>query len=518
MSFEETSEELAQNVASLGFDLEELERERKLVLDYVHIEPSEIEETGEFDLEGMFIRLNHAIDSVGAKRVVLDTIETLFGGFENDIVLRAELRRLFRWLKDRGVTAVITGERGEGTLTRQGIEEYVSDCVILLDHRVNEQLSTRRLRIVKYRGAAHGTNEYPFIIDTAGISVLPITSIGLNHVASEERISTGVERIDAMLGGKGLYRGSTVLISGTAGTGKTSLAANFANASCQRNERCLYLAFEESESQFVRNMGSIGLNLGRWTKNGLLRVSATRPTELGLEGHLTSVHRHVMDFRPRLVVVDPLTNFLKAGRQVEAEAMLARLIDFLKVEQITGVFTSLIHSSGAFEDTEVGVSSLIDVWIMLRDIELGGERNRGMNVLKSRGMAHSNQVREFLLTDHGIELRDVYVGPEGVLTGSMRLAQESREHAAAVTRRQDVERRRRKLERKRETLEAQVALQRAQFEAEAEELNILLKQQELAGDRLELDRKNMAESRKADGGSEYASRAPRNKGSKGERK
>jgi circadian clock protein KaiC len=517
MSFEETSDELAQNVASLGFDLDELERQRKLILDHVHIEPSEIEETGEYDLEGMFIRLGHAIDSIGAKRVVLDTIETLFGGFKNGAVLRAELRRLFRWLKDRGVTAVITGERGEGTLTRQGIEEYVSDCVILLDHRVNEQLSTRRLRIVKYRGAGHGTNEYPFLIEPTGISVLPITSMGLNHVASEARISTGIPELDAMLGGKGIYRGSTVLLSGSAGTGKTSLCATLADASCARGERALYLAFEEAESQLARNMRSIGLDLDPWTRKGLLRVCATRPTAFGLESHLTVIHRQVAEFRPKLVVVDPITNFLKAGRQIEAEAMLMRLVDYLKAEEITGVFTSLTHGGNFLEQTEVGISSLIDVWMMLRDIELGGERNRGMYVLKSRGMAHSNQIREFLLTDHGIKLKNVYVGQEGVLTGSMRLAQESREQAASVTRQQEVERRRRELERKRHVLEAQMAMQRAQFDAEAEELALLLKQEEDANESVDSDRQDMAQSRKVDGTPEYVPPTPRSKGSKGER-
>lgn len=517
MSFEETSEELAQNVASLGFDLDELERQRKLILDYVHIEPSEIEETGAYDLEGMFIRLGHSIDTIGAKRVVLDTIETLFGGFKDGAVLRAELRRLFRWLKDRGVTAIITGERGEGTLTRHGIEEYVSDCVLLLDHRVAEQLSTRRLRIVKYRGAAHGTNEYPFLIDSDGLSVLPITSMGLEHVASEERISTGIPRLDAMLGGRGPYRGSTLLISGTAGTGKTSLAANVANASCVRGEPCLYLAFEESESQLARNMRSIGLNLDTWSKQGVLRVIATRPTFQGLEAHLTAIHKQVSEFKPRVVILDPLTNFIKAGRQVEAEAMLMRLIDYLKAEQITAVFTSLTHGGSFLEQSEIGISSLIDVWMMLRDIELGGERNRAMYILKARGMAHANQIREFHLTDDGIELKNVYVGPEGVLTGSMRLAQESRERAATVTRKQEVERRRRELERKRSALEAQMAMQRAQFEAESEELALLLRQEEDASERLDLDRQGMAESRQADGPSEYVPPTSHSKGSKGER-
>jgi circadian clock protein KaiC len=498
MAFEETAPELTQNVRSLGFDLDDLAERQKLLVDYVHIERSQIEETGEYDLEGLFIRLGHAIDSIGAKRVALDTLETLFGGLSNEAILRSELRRLFRWLKDKGVTAIITGERGDGSITRQGLEEYVSDCVIVLDHRVTENLSTRRLRIVKYRGTVHGNNEYPFLIDETGISVLPITSMGLTYTASEERISTGVPRLDAMLGGEGLYRGSSVLISGTAGTGKTSLAGHIADATCGRGERCLYLAFEESESQMVRNMRSIGLDLGRWITKGLLRFHATRPTSYGLEAHLSALHKLVNEFEPRVVIVDPITNFLKAGTQSEAEAMVMRLIDFLKARQITAVFTSLTHGGGIQEVSQAGISSLIDTWLLLRDIELGGERNRGMYILKSRGMPHSNQIREFVLTGQGIELKDVYVGPEGVLTGSMRLAQESRERATAVSRQQEIERRQRDLDRKRQTLEAQIAAQRGQFEAEQDELKLLIEQEQAAADLVRQNADVMATSRKAD--------------------
>jgi circadian clock protein KaiC len=407
LAFEETGEELAQNVRSLGFDLDDLIDKQKLVVDYVHVERSEIEETGEYDLEGLFIRLGHAIDTIGAKRVVLDTIETLFGGLSNLGILRAELRRLFRWLKDRGVSAIVTGERGEGkTLTRQGLEEYVSDCVIVLDHRVTDQLSTRRLRIAKYRGTTHGTNEYPFLIDEHGLTVLPITSLGLEHEALDERISSGVAGLDAMLGGEGFYRGTSVLLSGTAGTGKTSLAAHFADAAGRRGERCLYLAFEESASQLARNMRSIGLDLEPWIRNGTLRIDASRPTVHGLETHLSAMHRAVEQFAPRVVIVDPITNFLKAGTAADAEAMVTRLIDFLKAQEITALFTSLTQGGSFLEQSEIGISSLIDSWILLRDVEEGRERNRVINILKSRGMAHSNQIRGFRLTTRGVELED----------------------------------------------------------------------------------------------------------------
>jgi circadian clock protein KaiC len=476
MAFEETEHDLAQNVRSLGFDLDKLIADKKIAVDHVHIEPAEIAETGEYDLEGLFLRLGMAIDSVGAKRVVLDTLEVLFGGFSNEALLRAELRRLFRWLKDKGVTAVITGERGEGQLTRQGLEEYVSDCVILLDHRVKEQVSTRRLRIVKYRGSTHGTNEYPFLIDENGIHVLPLTSLRLNHPASSERISSGVPRLDSMLGGEGYYRGSSVLVSGTAGTGKTSLAASFANATCARGERCLYLAFEESPAQLVRNMKSIGVDLNPWIKKGLLRLEASRPSLHGIEMHLATIHKMVNDFDPQVVVIGPISNFSSAGTGADAEAMLLRLIDFLKSRQITAMFVNLTAGGNAWEHTDVGVSSLIDTWILLRDMELTGERNRGLYVLKSRGMKHSNQIREFLITSDGIELQDVYIGPEGVLTGSMRAAQEDREKAATAARAQELEHKQRDLARKRAALEAKIAALRAEFESVEDESKIIAEQ------------------------------------------
>ena len=498
MAFEETEQDLVQNVRSLGFDLEKLIADNKISVDYVRIERTEIEETGEYDLEGLFLRLGLAIDAVGAKRVVLDTLETLFGGFTNQALLRSELRRLFRWLKDKGVTAIITGERGEGQLTRQGLEEYVSDCVILLDHRVRDQVSTRRLRIVKYRGSTHGTNEYPFLIDENGIHVLPLTSLQLNHAASTERISSGIPRLDNMLGGEGYYRGSSVLISGTAGTGKTSLSAHFAHATCARGERCLYLAFEESPQQLVRNMKTIGLDLAPWVKKGLLRLEASRPTLLGIEAHLALIHKLVNQFEPQVVILDPISNFSSAGTQAEAQAMLLRLIDLLKSRQITAMFVHLTSGGTNWEKTDVGVSSLIDTWILLRDIELAGERNRGIYVLKSRGMKHSNQIREYLITPEGIRLEDVYVGPDGVLTGSMRAAQEDREKAAAHARVQEIERKQRELARRRAALEAQIAALRTEFEAVEDESKIVAEQDRAREQQLDENRSAAAIRRGAD--------------------
>jgi circadian clock protein KaiC len=410
IAFEETAEELTANVRSLGFDLDDLIARKKLEVDYVHLERDEIQETGEFDLEGLFVRLGLAIDTVGAKRVVLDTIETLFVGLSDAAILRSEIRRLFRWLKDKGVTAIVTGERGSGTLTRNGLEEYVSDCVILLDHRVNDQISTRRLRVVKYRGSAHGTNEFPFLIDQDGITVIPITSARLDHPATDERVSTGVDALDGMLGGGGYYRGSSVLISGTAGTGKTSLASSFAGASCARGERCLFFSFEESPDQLIRNLRSIGLDLGRWRDSGLLRVHSSRPSRFGLETHLSLMHKEVQAYRPDVVVVDPISNFLGSGTSSDAESMLIRMIDFLKSQQITSVFTNLVSGSNDPEAEVVGISSIIDSWLLLRDIERDTERVGSLRILKSRGMWHSKQVRGFRLTARGIELPEPAAG------------------------------------------------------------------------------------------------------------
>ncbi|HEX3131521.1 MAG TPA: circadian clock protein KaiC [Thermoanaerobaculia bacterium] len=496
MSFEEGVEELTDNVRSLGFDLDELVAQEKIVVDYVHVERSEIEETGEYDLEGLFIRLGFAIDSIGARRVVLDTLEVLFGGLQNEAVLRSELRRLFRWLKDRGVTAVITGERGDGSLTRHGLEEYVSDCVILLDHRVTDQLATRRLRVVKYRGSLHGTNEYPFLIDERGIEVLPVTSLSLDHPASTERVSSGVPGLDRMLEGKGYYRGSSVLVSGRAGTGKTSLASHFVHAACQRGERCVYFAFEESRNQLVRNMRSIGVDLQPWVDDGLLLFHAARPTLHGLERHLVTMYKIIRDFEPRIVVVDPVTNFLSVGNEEEVKSMLMRLIDFLKANVITAMFTSLTHTE-EMEQTEVGVSSLMDTWLLVRENETSGERNRTLYVLKSRGMEHSNQLREMLLTPDGIRLIDPYLGMEGALTGAARLAQEAKEKAAAIVRQQEIEHRRRELDRKKQALEARIAAMRLEFESEQDEARKSLEQEMAREETLLEARKEMAKARRA---------------------
>jgi circadian clock protein KaiC len=498
ISFEENTDELTRNVASLGFDLDELVAQKKLIIDYVHVERSEIEETGEYDLDGLFVRLAYTIDAIGAKRIVLDTLEALFSALPNEGILRAELRRLFRWLKDRGVTAVITGERGDGALTRRGLEEYVSDCVILLEQRVRERVTTRYLRVVKYRGTSHGTNEYPFLVQEDGITVLPVTSLGLTHVASDERISTGVPRLDAMLGDKGLYRGTSVLLSGTAGTGKTSMSAHMVAAACKRGERVLYFAFEESQSQLIRNMRSIGVDLKPYVDNGLLRFQTARPTLFGLEMHLATIHRQVDEFGPSMVVVDPITNFMAIGSELEVSAMLMRLIDFLKSRVITGVFTSLTGGGDALERTDVGVSSLMDTWLLVRFFEGNGERNRGLYVLKSRGMPHSNQVREYVMSERGIELLDVYSGSAGVLTGAARLAQEAKERTEAQLRVQELDRRQRELERKRVLLEAQIAAMRAQFEAEESEMATRFHEHTELDEEHSRDRDDLARARHAD--------------------
>jgi circadian clock protein KaiC len=498
MSFEESDAELRSNVASLGFDLAGLVRRKKLVLDHVQIERGEIQETGEYDLEGLFVRLNHAIDSIGAKRVVLDTIEALFAGLPNEAILRAELRRLFRWLKDKGVTAVITAERGRDQLTRHGLDEYVSDCVILLDHRVHDQIATRHLRVVKYRGAFHGTNEYPFLIGDDGLSVLPITSLGLNHDVSNARISTGIPRLDAMLGGKGFFRGSSILLTGTPGTGKTSVAACFAEAAARRGDRVLFFSFEESPNQIIRNMRSIGLRLEPLFRRDQLRFHAARPTLCGLELHLATMFREIAAFRPAVVVVDPITSLLAAGTDHETKGMVTRLIDFLKGRQITSLFTSLTHGGHALQQSEIAMSSLMDSWLLLQDVEGNGERNRVLYVLKARGMAHSNQVREFQISNRGIDLVDAYVGPSGVLTGTSRVAQEAREKAKTLADEQGIARHRLELERRRQAIRQQITGLRAELQSEAVEVGRI---DAVAGLRARVwsdGRKQLARLRKAD--------------------
>jgi circadian clock protein KaiC len=495
MAFEEKVDELTVNVASLGFDLDKLRKTNKVRVDYVHIDRSEIEETGEYDLSGLFIRLGHAIDSIGAKRVVLDTIENIFSGLSNQNILRAELRRLFQWLKEKGVTAIITGEKGEGTLTRQGLEEYVSDCVILLDHRTVNQISTRFLRVVKYRGTLHGTNEYPFLIDEDGISVLPITSSKLNSDVSSQRVPTGIASLDQMLGGKGFFKGSSILVSGTAGTGKTSIAAHFAHQACKRNERVIFFSFEESPQQIVRNMRSIGINLQNDIDKGLLLFHASRPTLYGLEMHLVAIHKLIKQFKPKTIILDPITNLVTMGSISDVKSMLIRLIDFLQTEEVTVMFTALTLSTGTSEQTDEGVSSIVDAWLLVRDIEANGERNRGMFIMKSRGMKHSNQVREFVITDSGLDLVDVYVGPDGVLVGSAREEQQLKEATGVALRSHATTRKDKEIERKKTVLQAKIASLQEEFESVKEELNKTYIEEDLKNEILKKNREEMSTKR-----------------------
>jgi circadian clock protein KaiC len=495
MAFEETPEDIARNVASLGFDIQALADKKKLFLDFISVEPHEIQESGDYDLEGLFIRLQSAVDAVGAKRVMFDTLEALFSGFRNPGILRAEFRRLFRWLKDRGLTTVITAERGEGTLTRHGLEEYVSDCVILLDHRIKDQISARRLRIVKYRGTKHGADEYPFLIDERGMSILPLTSLQLQHTVSSERISSGVPDLDEMLEGKGYFRGSSVLLTGTAGSGKTTLAASLVDAACRRGERCLYIDFEESRDQVARNMNSVGIDLDQWSKKGLLAHEAWRPTQFGIEMHLLRIHKLIEKVKPQCVVIDPITNLMNGSSDKEVYSMLMRLLDFLKVQGITAVFVSLTSGGDNMEQTSVGISSLTDTWILLRDLELNGERNRCLYVLKSRGMAHSNQLREFVITGHGIRLLPVYIGPGGVLTGSSRVSQESAERAEAIQKQQEIERKQQDATRKRLKIQAQVMALQAELDAVEKEEKTLDREDQEREEQDKTDRDTLAKSR-----------------------
>ncbi|MFB2937087.1 circadian clock protein KaiC [Aerosakkonemataceae cyanobacterium BLCC-F154] len=498
VSFEETPEELIQNVRSLGWDLKQLIAEKKFLIDHIHIDPYEIEETGDYNLEALFIRLGQIIDKIGAKRIVLDTIETLFVGLSNATIVRSELQRLFRWLKSKGVTAIITGEKGENTLTRHGLEEYVADCVIRLDQRIQNEISTRRLQIVKYRGSSHGTNEYPFLINEKGISVLPITSVGLDHEISTERISTGIPRLDTMLGGQGYFRGSSILITGTAGTGKSTISAHFAQATCLRGERCLYLAFEEAPQQILRNMLSVGLDLRPFVEKGLLKFQAVRPTAFGLEMHLIQIHNLINELQPTVVIVDPMSNLVLGGNLLQSKSFFMRLIDSLKSQEITVMLTNLVTGSSSLEHTEIGISSLMDTWLELRVNESSGERNRVLYVLKSRGMEHSNQLREFVLTSQGIELKDVYLGQGTVLTGTARNVQEAKEKAASLVRQQEFERKRRELEKKQALVRSQIEALQTQLETEQEEFQLMIEQEQLYQDISLQEQRKVANWRQAD--------------------
>ncbi len=483
MMFEESAPELTQNMRSMGFDLDKLQKQKKIALDYVHIERSEIEETGDYDLEGLFIRLAHAIDGIGAKRVVIDTLEALFSGLPNHAVLRAELRRLFRWLKERGMTAIITAERGDESLTRYGLEEYVADCVIVLDHRIKDEISTRRLRVLKYRGSSHGTNEYPFLIGDRGVSVLPITSLGLSHKAHQQRVSTGIPGLDEMLGGKGVYRGTSVLVSGSPGTGKSSIGASFANAACQRGERVLLMAYEESPSQLIRNMRSVGIDLARWQEKGLLEIHASRPTLHGLEQHLVLMHELIAQVKPSVVVVDPISNLSMNPDGTLLKPTLMRLIDYLKCSDITGLFTTLTSDTeGSPATSEVGVSSLMDTWILVTNLQANGERTRTLQVLKSRGMAHSNQVREFVFSGNGLDLIEVHLVNNQVLTGTARVLQEVQDRAAEELRKRDHERKLAELASYRQTTEAQINALKADLDRRVNEVEFSIARENFQAD------------------------------------
>jgi len=498
VTFEERPGDIVSNVASLGFALDQMVDDNKIAFEYIALDRSELEEAGDYDLEGLFLRLEAAIDSIGAKRVVLDTIESLFSVFSNEAILRAEIRRLFDWLKDKGMTTVITAERGDGTLTRQGLEEYVSDCVILLDHRVQNQISTRRLRIVKYRGTAHGTNEYPFLIDQDGFSVLPVSTLGLDHKVFEERISSGIADLDGMLAGGGFHRGSSILVSGVAGSGKSSVAACFAEAACAAGERALIFSFEESADQSVRNMKSLGIDIGRWIESGQLRFMATRPTFYSLEMHLAVMLREVIRFNPSVVVIDPISSFMESGDRMEIQSMLLRMIDFLKGRGVTGVFTHLMHSQGDRRvETDSGLSSLMDAWILLLNREVGGEFNRELYLLKARGTSHSNQVREFIMSDEGIKLLPPYLGESGALTGSARKNEEARSRRAEVRRRADVARAQQQLEQKRRRAKAQMEALQAELDADEIALNAITDDESEYLRQAAADKNEMERSRKS---------------------
>ena len=498
MAFEESTNDLITNVVSIGFDLDGLIASKKIVVDFVYIDQYEIVEAGEYNLDALFIRLGAAIDSIGAKRVVLDTIESLFSNLPNPAVLRAELRRLFRWLKEKGVTAVITGEGGTDTLSRHGIEEYVSDCVINVTVSIEERVASRRLRIVKYRGSSHGSNDYPFVIDGDGISLIPVTSARLEHKVSYTRVSSGIQRLDAMLGGNGFFEDSVIMISGSPGTGKTTFLAHFADAACRRNERVVYFSFEESSDQIIRNMRSVGLNLDHWVKKGLLVMECRRITQYGLDMHLLLAQKLIAEYTPKVVIMDPVTSFDDIANTSDVKRIVMKFVDLMKSRGITIVFGSLTPSEVQSESSSINISSIIDSWILLRDLESNGERSRAIYVLKSRGMSHSNQVREFLMTDHGIEICDVYIGTGGVATGGARLNMLAQEKALGLKLQEEIELRQFDLENKRSILDSRIAAMRAEFAAQEASNLKMIAQEKTRQAQLSTDRTAMGKIRNVD--------------------
>jgi circadian clock protein KaiC len=494
VTFEESAEKVTANVASLGFDLDGLQRDGMLLIIALPVEAAEIVETGEFDFGPLSLLLDDAIRRIGARRVVLDSTEVLFGTFKAQAIVRAELGRLFGWLEGREVTAIVTGERADDALTRHGIEEYVSDCVIVLDHRVHEGAATRRLQVIKYRGSTHETNEYPFLISARGFEVLPVTAVSLDYRASSERVSTGVPRLDRMLSG-GLYRGSTALVSGAPGTGKSTVGAQLIDAACARGERALLVLFEESPDEVIRNMGSVGLDLGRWVQAGLLRIWAARPSAYGLETHLMILARLMDEHKPAIAVLDGITSLTHQPIQADVVSMVARQIHLLKSRGITAVATTLVQDD---EASGVGVSSLMDTWLLLRNVESNGERNRLLFVLKSRGTAHSNQVREFVLTGHGVELADVYVGPGGVMTGSARVMQQARERSEQLEREEQLTRRKRELKAHVAQGQAQLAVLQEELAAQQAELEQIARREARLAAEAQAARTALAAQRRAD--------------------
>lgn len=495
ITFEEKPQEIIENAASIGFDLEDLINKKKLFIEYIEVQEEEIAQSGDYTLEGLFIRFEQIVTSIAIKRVSLDTLDSIFATLGNTLILRAEIYRLFSWLKQKNITSLVTAEAGINTLSRNGLEEYISDCVISLRTNIVSEVLTRLLRIVKYRGSKHGTNEYPFLITDSGINLFPITSNYLNNIVSTEFVSTGVKELDEMMDNKGYYQGSTVLITGTAGTGKTSLASIFSNSICQKGERCIYFTFEEMINQILRNMSSINLNLQQWIDKDLLKFYAYRSSIYGLETHLLTIQNLIKQFKPQAVIIDPINNFELIGTELEIKSMMTRLIDFLKAQQITALFTSLTTAINPKEHAEVGISSLIDSWLVLQNLEYAGERTRGITIVKSRGIAHSNQIREFIITSNGVKLEKIYVGPNGILTGSARLDQEEQENLQFLLQEKETLRRKKLLEHKKATLEAKIMALKSEFDADTEEIESLIMKEEIQNKGILETRSTMAQRR-----------------------
>ena len=491
ISFEESEKQIISNAASFGWKFEEMVKKNKLAISYIDMQPEQMRTVGDYDLSALILRVKGAIKKVNARRVVIDGINNLLSTFDDERIIRSDLLRLIREIKEVNATIFITGERGHDSWSKMGFEEYLADGLMHLDNRTDGNYQTREIQVVKCRGINHYTGKSPFIINSEGMSIRPLITADFDYKVLKSRVSTGIADIDNMLGGKGLYRGSTVYITGPSGAGKTSISSSFANGACSRGERALFLAFEESSDQIIRNMKSIGLSLDKWVNEKLLYFYTARATTNSLEGHLDNIMTMVREVEPTCVVLDPISAFRPIANENETKLMLIRLNDYLRARKITTVFTALSSDGEYSEHADVQLSSIADTWIVVRIMDYKGERNNVMQLMKSRGMSHSRQMKEMYFTGNGLKLQNVYQGPEGVLTGAARIGQEKYEKLKEARNVIEIDKNRKKIERKKSLLEASIEALKHEYEEELEALHAAIEEAEEQNSKIKETRKEI---------------------------